>query len=307
MHLLHFRAETMRLEWIEDILAVAESGSLIKAAERRCLTQSAFSRRVRMIEDHLGTELFDRSRKPVRLRAVVLDQRLEMLELAARLRRLAFELRHQGQQPQKRIVIASQHTITTAIAPLIVQKIAAAHDVDIRLRSANREECYALLLMRQADIMLFYSTDRQPLAMEKDFVESHAFGTENLIPVFSAARMHDLDAELERHELPVAIYPRSVFFGKVLSEEIWPRLAELSFQPKAESALALALLQFAIIGVAVAWVPETLAAAHILSENLVDLSATLGNQRLNLSAARLKGPRSEFEQEAWDTIVSQRL
>ena len=55
----------MRLEWLEDILAVVETGSFIKAAERRCLTQSAFSRRIRMIETHVGAELFDRARKPV--------------------------------------------------------------------------------------------------------------------------------------------------------------------------------------------------------------------------------------------------
>ena len=37
----------MRLEWIEDILAVLDTGSLARAAEKRLLTQSAFTRRVR--------------------------------------------------------------------------------------------------------------------------------------------------------------------------------------------------------------------------------------------------------------------
>ncbi len=41
----------IRLEWLEDILAVAETGSFSEAAERRHLTQSAFSRRIRNIED----------------------------------------------------------------------------------------------------------------------------------------------------------------------------------------------------------------------------------------------------------------
>ncbi|MGB3147248.1 MAG: LysR family transcriptional regulator, partial [Paracoccaceae bacterium] len=35
----------MRLEWLEDILAIAETGSFAVAAERRHRTQSAFSRR----------------------------------------------------------------------------------------------------------------------------------------------------------------------------------------------------------------------------------------------------------------------
>lgn len=40
----------MRLEWPDDILAVAETGSFSEAAERRHLTQSAFSRRIGSIE-----------------------------------------------------------------------------------------------------------------------------------------------------------------------------------------------------------------------------------------------------------------
>ena len=44
----------MRLEWLEDILAIAQTGSFSGAAERRNLTQSAFSRRIRQIEDYLA-------------------------------------------------------------------------------------------------------------------------------------------------------------------------------------------------------------------------------------------------------------
>ena len=294
----------MRLEWIEDILAVADTGSLIKAAERRCLTQSAFSRRIRTIEDSLGTELFDRSFKPVELRAAVRDQRQEMEELATRLRALASGLRDQRRSSQRRIVLASQHAITTAIAPFLVRLIVATHDFDIRLRSANRDECYALLLTRQADIVLFYATDRHPLPMETNFVELHDLGSENLIPVFQTARMGELDAALDRGELPVVVYPRGVFFGSVVGDEVWPNLPKLAFKPRAETALTLAALQFAMIGVAVAWIPETLARAHLASGDLVDLSTRLGSRPLKLAAVRLRGARSQTEQDTWETILS---
>jgi DNA-binding transcriptional LysR family regulator len=186
-----------------------------------------------------------------------------------------------------------------------VRSIAASHDLDIRLRSANRDECYALLLTRQADIILFYATDRHPLAKETSFVELQILGSERLVPVFATARLGDLETNLGRNELPVVVYPGNVFFGKVVGNEIWPHLAGLSFKPKAETALTLAALQFALIGVAVAWVPETLARAHLHSNDLVDLSATLGNQRLDLAAARLQVAQSRTDQETWDAILSQ--
>ena len=72
--------------------------------------------------------------------------------------------------------------------------------------------------------------------------------------------MSNLDALYKLGELPLVIYPKGVFLGRVLSDEILPRLRGVtSFSPKAETALTLAALQLALIGVAVAWVPETLA------------------------------------------------
>lgn len=293
----------MRLEWIEDILAVAETGSLIRAAERRNLTQSAFSRRIRMIEEQLGAELFDRTRKPVELHPAAREQCAEMRDLAVRLRRLAAALADDT-RARTHVVIASQHAITTAIAPAFVRRIAASRDIGIRLRSGNRDECYAQLLTRQADIMLFYATGGQPLTMEPGFVELRPLGSDSLIPVFAASRMDALEAEIARGELPVVAYPDDVFFGRVLRDDIRPRLAGLALRPKAETSLTLAALQLAATGVAVAWVPETLARAQILSGHLADLAARWGAQPLQLMAARLRAAHSDVAGQVWEAIAA---
>ena len=57
----------MELNWLEDFLALAECGNFSRAAQRRNLTQPAFSRRIRALEDWTGTPLFDRSTQPVGL------------------------------------------------------------------------------------------------------------------------------------------------------------------------------------------------------------------------------------------------
>lgn len=107
----------MRLEWLEDLLAVAETGSFQEAADRRRLTQSAFSRRIQHIEDQIGVELFDRSRKPVQPLPAMQQQRDQMARLAAELRQLGNDLRRGERMATNRIVIASQHALTTALAP----------------------------------------------------------------------------------------------------------------------------------------------------------------------------------------------
>ena len=57
----------MNLFWLEDFLALAATGNFSRAAEERHMTQPAFSRRIRALEEWLGTELFDRSSQPARL------------------------------------------------------------------------------------------------------------------------------------------------------------------------------------------------------------------------------------------------
>src|SRR5438552_18236381 len=57
----------MNLSWLDDFLALASSGNFSRAADERHMTQPAFSRRIRALEEWLGTELFDRSSQPARL------------------------------------------------------------------------------------------------------------------------------------------------------------------------------------------------------------------------------------------------
>src|SRR5690606_31345415 len=51
----------MELVWLEDFSALAESGNFSRAAELRHVTQPAFSRRIRSLENWVGVDLFVRT------------------------------------------------------------------------------------------------------------------------------------------------------------------------------------------------------------------------------------------------------
>jgi LysR family transcriptional regulator, hypochlorite-specific transcription factor HypT len=294
----------MRLEWLEDILAVAETGSFTEAAERRRLTPSAFSRRVHGIETYLGVDLFDRSRKPVQLRPTTLDQHARILRLASELRQLADDLRHGDRQASNRIVIASQHALTTALTPSILKQIQKrGENTYVRLRSANLDECFALLLSRQADIALVYRVPNEGHPISADFVETIPLGMDRLIPVFAAASLGSLNSRFEKGEVPYIAYPREVFLGQVMERLVLPRFRRVT-RPVvvAETALTLAALEMAAVGVAIAWVPASLARARLAAKTLVDLSASLPNCALEVTAARLSGSAGPLEAKIWNTL-----
>jgi LysR family transcriptional regulator, hypochlorite-specific transcription factor HypT len=293
----------MRLEWLDDILAVAECGSFQAAAERRRLTQAAFSRRVRTIEDSIGVVLFDRSARPARLSPHALEQVERMRELSIGLRDLTAALQDNDRRRRKRLVIAAQHAIAASSTPAVVASLSEL-DFDIRLRSANRDECLAQMMTNQTDLALIYDLEGETPVAGWEFFDVVPIGKEALVPVFAAEMLPALNAAFAKGELPVIAYPKDVYLGSLQSRLIFPKLTSVGrIRPRLETALTLAALQFARTGLGVAWIPRNLASGDIRLGTLIDLSATLPVLELRLIAARLKRSGSTTTSAAWGKLV----
>ena len=296
----------MRLDWLEDILAVAETGSFSEAAERRHLTQSAFSRRIQQIEDHVGVALFDRSCKPVHLCPTTENQKEQIAHLIGQLRQLVVDLKRGAQTSANRIVIASQHALTATLAPSIIENAQARNpETFIKVRSANLDECLTLLLSRQVDIAILYRLEGTDHPVRSDFVETAVIGTERLVPIIAARQTDWLNQQLEKGELPYIAYPAEVFLGQVIERTVLSDLRQhVQLLAKAETALTLAALEMAIAGFAVAWVPLSLARGRIADKTLVDLTDRLAQCELEVTAIRLVGTLEALEQSIWSQIAN---
>ena len=294
----------MRLEWLEDILAVADTGSFTEAAERRHLTPSAFSRRVQQIETHLGVELFDRTRKPIQLKPTTDENKSEIARLVGSLRQLSNDLQRASRLSGNRVVIASQHALTAALTPRILRILQSQNtELYVRLRSANLDDCYSLLLSRQADLAFLYDLPDNRLGQAADFIRSMRLGDDRLIPVFSAADKDLLNARYAKGQLPVIAYPNDVFLGQVMDRTILPRVrSQVDVIPRVETALTLAAQEFAAAAIGVAWVPRSLASNDLKAGRLQDLSATLPTAQLSITAVGLKEHTTESEDMIWSLL-----
>ncbi len=295
----------MRLEWLQDILAVLETGSLSRAAEKRFLTQSAFSRRIGVIEKYAGVELLDRSRKPVVVKKAVLEQHDRIQGLVDGLQELLYELKQKDREGDNQIVIASQHAITISIASRLIKQLSAEMGIRTRLRSANRDECYALLMTKQADMMLIYCSANEQLSMQEELLEQCQCGYEQLIPVCASSELSLQSRDNMANELPVIAYPADVFLGGVMNKEIYPEINGNQFiNKKTETALTPAALQLALTGVGIAWIPESLASPELASGKLANLSDLYPTAEFSIQAVRLKGTKNSTEQRLWQFMAS---
>lgn len=296
----------MRLEWLEDLLAVIETGSFNAAAQKRLLTQPAFSRRIRAIEDYVGVELFDRTHKPIQLRPATTDQHEQIARLAAALRQLVHDLKRGDRAVGNRVIIASQHALTTALTPTLIQRIQARDpNTYIRLRSANLDECFSLLLSRQADIALIYRPVGEDHPVAGDYLESVTLGQDRLVPVYSTAGRSKLNTQFAEGSIPMIAYPGEVFLGQIMDRLILPQVRNLAVvDTKVETALTLAAMELATQGIGVAWVPASLAKSRIGDGRLADLSSTLPSYMLDCTVARLIGSRGHAEDAVWQHFLA---
>lgn len=299
----------MKLEWLEDLLAVIETDSLNEAASRRYLTQPAFTRRMQSIERYVGADLFNRSRKPLQLKPAVKNNEFRIRELISSLHALTRDLKH-ADNTEAMLVLGCQHSISTAVAPTVVKNLSANTESRIRIRSANRDECYALLLTGAVDIALIYQSENEAPEPRSDYLDSQILGKDEFIPVTGDIQKVRKDLSRPGSDLDIVAYPENVFLGQLFSQSVMPQISgHYSLRWIAETALTPAALQFALSGVGISWVPRSLAQGHLDNNSLVDLSDKLPSLSMEICALKVKKnvDSDSVAHSAWKWLLSYRL
>lgn len=102
----------MHLRYVHYFLAVAESLSFTRAAENLHISQPALSQHIKLLEEDLGTKLFDRSGRKIRLT----DAGAVYLQYIQR----AFQALNEGKRAIHDIADLSRGTIRLAVTPTFI-------------------------------------------------------------------------------------------------------------------------------------------------------------------------------------------
>jgi len=202
------------------------------------------------------------------------------------------------------ITVASQHAISSTIVPSLLGAVAGSHEFRVRLRSANRSDCVAMLFSGAADLVILYQLAGELPGPNQEFLESSIIASDRLIPVVRTDSVLWRKAQKEGATLSVVSYPQQEFLGAACARLLYPALNEkYVIEEIAETALTSAALQFAVADVALAWVPETLAVTELANKNLVNLERQLPCLPLQVVIQRRKGIANERASRLWEEIV----
>jgi len=299
----------MRVDWLEDVVALLRAGGVTEAARLRNITQPAFSRRIKTLEDALAIDLIDRSIKPSGPSKALREHEKEFLRLAAEQRQLMAEIRTEQESGAQTLSIACQHAISTSLGPKVVGHLTEADRLHIRLRSANLDECEALLTGGQVAMTLTYRVSTAELSEGE--VPPHLLraelGEDRLIPVCDPPSCDRHLHNLADGQVRIIGYPANVFLGETMAAFVYPALRrDHRVQVVTEVGLTPAALHLAQAGLGLAWIPRSLAQPSLDRGDLMDLSAHYPSVPLRILAHRSRTTQRRSCLQAWDKLLELR-
>jgi LysR family transcriptional regulator, hypochlorite-specific transcription factor HypT len=262
----------MELKWLEDYLMLAREGSFSRAASLRNVTQPAFSRRIRALEDWLGATLFDRSSTPVTLtrHGEEFQKHARQIVEEALAVRADFRLAQRADDQLVRIV--ALNSISVTVAPGLIAAYRANRPKGrvelISLQGLDTH--YDALDAGAAHVLLAFG--RAPGGRKAAHYEELTLRQDAFVPVatpaFTAAR-GGVGLPAGKGPLPVAAYGLFSFSHGFVAEPMERLRRERPLDVVLESALSEAHKAVALQGLALVWLPESLAAAELRSGELV--------------------------------------
>jgi LysR family transcriptional regulator, hypochlorite-specific transcription factor HypT len=239
----------MNFSWLEDFLALAATGNFSRAAEERHMTQPAFSRRVRALEEWLGADLFDRSTQPARLTPAGEWFRPQAEDLLARVARLPPEARRTAELSASTLRLAATHALSFTFVPRWLQSLEPQVGLgSIRLVSDVLQRCEALLAQREVQFVIAHALPSAREGTAAAGVPSLVIGSDLLLPVQAPGAP----------QRALLGFSDESGLGRIVRQVVGAELAAAGWQAVFTAHLASVLKSMALDARGLAWLPQTL-------------------------------------------------
>jgi DNA-binding transcriptional LysR family regulator len=262
----------MELIWLEDYLALAEALNFSRAAEARHVTQPAFSRRIRALEDWIGAELFTRSTHGVALTPAGehFHNQAEVLTRALhQLRRDTIEASGRG---ARAVSIAATHALSFTFFPKWVRSHEAVLALgNLNLISDSMQACEQMMLRGDAQFLLCHYRQNMTSRLETGQFKSIVVGADTLVPLSAPGSNGAPRWSLDGFEpAKYLAYSAQSGLGRIVAARWGAKDRGFALETVFTSHLAATLLSMARAGDGVAWLPLTLAEEDIAAGRLVE-------------------------------------
>ncbi|WP_314956091.1 LysR family transcriptional regulator [Bradyrhizobium cosmicum] len=295
----------MDLIWLEDYLALSETLNFSKAAEARHVTQPAFSRRIRALEEWVGAPLFVRTTHSVALTRAgehFHTQAEILIRALHQLRRETLDVAGRGAGP---LSIAATHVLSFTFFPKWVrssEKILALGNLN--LISDSMSACERMMLRGDVSFLLCHYHRSMGSRLDTRQFKSIVVGTDTLVPLSVAAAGRKPRWSLQNDEtVPYLAYSQQSGLGRIVASQLAKRDLKKIFT----SHLAATLLSMVRSGDGVAWLPRTLAEDDIAAGSLVEAGDARSSVPIEIRLFRPAARQRQEVEALWSAFEAAKV
>ncbi|WP_390910426.1 LysR substrate-binding domain-containing protein [Pseudosulfitobacter sp. SM2401] len=292
------------LNWLRDFECLARTLNFTRAAAERNITQSAFSRRIKALENWVGLPLVNRAQYPVQLTQAGAQFLPIALGAVSQLTETRQDLRDADRGGSRFLRFSVLHTISVNfLAQRIDDLQKKIPDLHTRVVSDSLSTCCELLVEGAVDIMLcYYHQSVSPRIDETAFSRKDLL-TDRLIPVAAVAAAHGQGWDLGRTSgpaIPYLAYEPSSFLGMVVDSAM--DTSSLHIETIYVDGLVETIKRRVLKGSGFAWMPETAVSQELANGSLVQIADDTWTARLTIAALANPTTFDPVAQEVWQQL-----
>jgi LysR family transcriptional regulator, hypochlorite-specific transcription factor HypT len=300
----------LEIAWLEDFLALDAKRSFSQAAEVRCVSQPAFSRRIQALEERFGTTLIDRSTSPITLTPMGKNFRsyaLQMLRQTQDAKQFV-----QSQQATKGGVVrfAVAHTLATNFFPswyndikgLLIQTGANA-----QVNATNVMEGAKALQDRETDFFVSFHHSDMTQYLPADRFQSVLLAHDEFLPfsaVVDGKPLFSFDASVAPR-VPYLAYSPGTFFSQLVDTLHFQSSVTLNLEKIFQTQMAEAIKAMVLAGHGIGWLPTSCIAAELSQGRIKSIGSQLLGSKLEVRIHRTATPHAPVIDAIWKMISTQ--
>ena len=273
--------EAMDLNWLRDFECLARTLNFTRASNERNITQSAFSRRIKALENWVGLPLVNRATYPIQLTEAGQNFLPTAKAAIALLTESRQSIRDADRGDTRFVPSSALHTISINYLAHQIERIQKEiPELRTRVISDSLSTCCELLLEGAVDIMLVYYHQYVSPKIDDTGFERKDLLSDKLIPVAARDAAQQQGWHLSNRDgapIPHLAYEQSSFLGQVIENSIF--IEALNIETIYIDGLVETIRRRLLQGSGFAWMPQTAVETELQNGSLV----AIGDQSLNIS------------------------
>ena len=294
----------MDLNWLRDFECLARTLNFTRAANERNITQSAFSRRIKALENWVGAPLINRAQYPVQLTEAGIQFLPTALAAVSQLNEQRQMIRDADRGGRRFLRFSALHTISVNYLALRIDRLQEEMpDLYTRVVSDSLSTCCELLVEGAVDIMLCYYHETVSPRIDETAFARRDMLTDWLIPVAASTAAREQSWSLgdsSDASIPYLAYEPSTFLGMVVDSMLEGRV--LNAEAIYVDGLVETIKRRVLRGSGFAWMPQTAVADELAEGRLVQIGDESWTARLTIAALANPANFDPVAREVWERL-----